>query len=71
VAASNTQALIHAGNAVPAALTGGFQHAFWVLGAIGLVAVPAILALIRPGERADAATDAATREAQPALAGTK
>ena len=32
---------------VPSALTGGFQHAFWVLGAIGLLAVPAIFALVR------------------------
>ena len=32
VAASHTQALLHAGHAAPAALTGGFQQALWVLG---------------------------------------
>ncbi|MBV8220576.1 MAG: MFS transporter, partial [Solirubrobacterales bacterium] len=39
VAASHTQTLLHAGNAAPAALTGGFQEALWVLGGIGLLAV--------------------------------
>ena len=33
VAASHTQTLLHAGHAAPAALTGGFQQALWVLGA--------------------------------------
>ena len=47
VAASHTQALLHASQAAPAALTGGFQQALWVLGAIGLLAVPAIFALVR------------------------
>ena len=47
VAASHTQALVHAGDAAPAALTGGFQQALWVLGGIGLLAVPAIFALVR------------------------
>src|SRR6185312_6126147 len=37
VAASHTQALLHAGTQPSAALTGGFQHAFWVLGAIALL----------------------------------
>src|SRR5205085_1594380 len=32
VAVSHTSALLHAGDATPAALTGGFQRAFWVLG---------------------------------------
>jgi EmrB/QacA subfamily drug resistance transporter len=70
VAASHTQALLHAGQAMPAALTGGFQHAFWVLGAIALVALPAIFALVRRGQASDAVTTTTIREAQPALAAT-
>jgi EmrB/QacA subfamily drug resistance transporter len=60
VAASHTQALVHAGDAAPAALTGGFQQALWVLGGIGLLAVPAIFALVR---RDAVPTDAALRAA--------
>jgi EmrB/QacA subfamily drug resistance transporter len=70
VAASHTQTLLHAGHAVPAALTGGFQHAFWVLGAIGLLAIPAIFALIRHDPLSESAAPAPAREPQPALAGT-
>jgi len=47
IAASHSQSLLHAGDAGPAALTGGFQQAFWVLGAIALLALPAIFALVR------------------------
>jgi EmrB/QacA subfamily drug resistance transporter len=68
VAAGHTKALLHAGNAVPAALTGGFQHAFWVLGGIALVALPAIFALVRRNEVSDAATQTAIPGRQPALA---
>ncbi len=70
VAASHTQALVHAGTAAPAALTGGFQQALWVLGAIGLLAVPAIFALVRSDELSNAVTKTTTREPQPALATT-
>ena len=70
VAASHTKALLHAGTAAPAALTGGFQHAFWVLGAIGLLAVPAIFALVRRDELTDAVAKTTIREPQPALAAT-
>jgi EmrB/QacA subfamily drug resistance transporter len=70
VAASHTQALLHAGHAAPAALTGGFQHALWALGAIALLAVPAIFALVRSNEVTQAATKTTIREAQPALAST-
>jgi EmrB/QacA subfamily drug resistance transporter len=70
VAASHTQALVHAGSTVPAALTGGFQQAFWLLGAIGLMAVPAIFALVRRGEGPRAAGRATAREPQSALAAT-
>ncbi len=69
VAASHTQALVHAGNAAPAALTGGFQQALWVLGAIALLAVPAIFALVRRDELSDAVAKTTIREPQPALAG--
>jgi EmrB/QacA subfamily drug resistance transporter len=68
VAASHTTALLHAGHAVPAALTGGFQDALWALGAIALIAVPAIFALVRRNELADAADKTPVGERQPALA---
>jgi hypothetical protein len=67
VAASHTQALLHAGNAAPAALTGGFQQALWVLGAIALLAVPAIFVLVRRDELSDAVAKTTIREPQPAL----
>jgi MFS family permease len=68
VAASHTQALLHAGRGAPAALTDGFQLALWVLGAIGLLAVPAIFALVRRNELSDAVAKSTTREPRPALA---
>jgi EmrB/QacA subfamily drug resistance transporter len=67
VAASHTQALVRAGNAVPTALTGGFREALWVLGAIALLALPAIFTLVRRDELSDAVTKTTLREAQPAL----
>ena len=70
VAASHTQTLVHAGTAAPAALTGGFQQALCVLGAIALLAVPAIFALVRRDELSDAVANTTIREPQPALAGT-
>ncbi len=70
VAANHTNALLHSGNAVPAALTGGFQQAFWVLGAIALLALPAIFALVRRDELSDAVIKTTIREPQPAPAGT-
>ena len=69
VAASHTKTLLHAGHAAPTALTGGFQAAFLVLGAIGLIAVPAIFALVRRDEHKVAVANTAVREPQPALAG--
>jgi len=70
VAASHTKALLDAGHAVPAALTGGFQHALWALGAIALIAVPAIFALVRGNELSDAKrkTTMGEPEPEPALA---
>ena len=70
VAASHTQTLVHTGTAAPAALTGGFQSAFWVLGAIALLAIPAIYALVRRDELSNAVTKTTIREPQPALATT-
>jgi EmrB/QacA subfamily drug resistance transporter len=70
VAASHATALLHNGNPAPAALTGGFQHALWVLGAIALLALPAIYALIRRDDLSDAVTKTTIRDAQPALAST-
>ena len=67
LAASHTQTLVHAGTAAPAALTGGFQQAFWVLGAIALLAVPAIFVLVRRDELSDAVAKTTIREPQPAL----
>jgi EmrB/QacA subfamily drug resistance transporter len=68
VAASHTKALLHTGHAVPAALTGGFQHALWALGAIALIALPAIFALVRRNELSDAMRKTTMGEPEPALA---
>jgi EmrB/QacA subfamily drug resistance transporter len=65
VAASHTEALMHAGHAAPAALTGGFQRALWVLGAIALLAIPPILAFVRRREPGTA-NRPAIGEAEPA-----
>ncbi|HEX4107898.1 MAG TPA: MFS transporter [Solirubrobacteraceae bacterium] len=68
VAASHTRALLHAGSSGPAALAGGFQKAFWVLGVIALLAVPAIFALVRRDELSDAVSKTSIHEPDPALA---
>jgi EmrB/QacA subfamily drug resistance transporter len=70
VAASHAQTLLHAGHAGPAALTGGFQSALWALGAIALLAIPAIFALVRRDEVSSAVAKTAIRKPQPALATT-
>ena len=69
VAATHTKTLLHAGHAAPTALTAGFQDAFWVLGAIALIALPAIFALVRRDELTDAVAKTTVHEPQPALAG--
>jgi EmrB/QacA subfamily drug resistance transporter len=71
VAATHTKALLHGGSSVHAALTGGFDQAFWVLGAIALIAVPAVFALIRRDERSAPVAQTTVLEPQPAIAGTK
>jgi EmrB/QacA subfamily drug resistance transporter len=68
VAVSHSTALLHSGNAAPTALTGGFQQAFWVLGAIALIALPAIFMLLRRDKVSLAVTESAVGEAQPAPA---
>ena len=68
VAASHSQALLRTGHAVPTALTGGFQHALWALGAIALLGVLAVIVLVRRNELPDAVASTTTREPQPAVA---
>ncbi|HTZ65217.1 MAG TPA: MFS transporter [Solirubrobacteraceae bacterium] len=70
VAASHTQALLHTGTAAPAVLAAGYHDALWVLGAIALIALPTIVALVRRQERPRVAGNATAANAQPALAGT-
>jgi hypothetical protein len=70
VAASHTSSLLHAGHAMPAALTGGYQRAFGVLGAIALLALPAIFTLVRR-EPTSVRNVTATEQPKPALAGTR
>jgi EmrB/QacA subfamily drug resistance transporter len=68
VAASHTHGLLHAGQAAPMALTAGFQRALWVLGAIALLALPAIFKLVRREELSHAIAKTTIGERQPALA---
>ncbi len=68
IAASHTQALLHTGDGLPTALTGGFQRAFWVLGALALLALPAIFSLVRRNELSDAVAKTMIGDPQPALA---
>jgi MFS family permease len=66
IAASRFTTLSASGSSVPAALTGGFQWALWVCGAIALAAVPIAILLVKDRELAPATI--ATPETQPALA---
>jgi hypothetical protein len=68
IAASHTKALLHVGDAAPSALTGGFTRALWVLGAVALLALPAIFTLVRRNELSDAVAKTTVGEPQPALA---
>ncbi len=68
VAASHTRTLLHAGHAGPAALTGGFQQALWVLGGIGLLAIPAIFALVRREAVSIPVAKTSVRDPQPLVA---
>jgi EmrB/QacA subfamily drug resistance transporter len=68
VSASQFKTLLHDGSTVHAALTGGFHQAFWVLGVIALISVPAVFALIRRERHSAAVASAAVLETQPAVA---
>jgi EmrB/QacA subfamily drug resistance transporter len=68
VAASHSQTLLQSGAAAPAALTGGFQSALWVLGGIALLAVPVVVLLVRRDELAMGVPSRAPADPQPALA---
>src|SRR6266853_1433046 len=54
IAATHASTLLHQGAAPAAALTSGFQWAFWACGAIGLAAVPVTYLLVRRDELATA-----------------
>src|SRR5262245_27030575 len=66
VAATHFDTLTRAGAAAPAALTGGFQWALWVCGAIGLAAIPITFLLVRRDELVAATAD--ETETEPELA---
>jgi MFS family permease len=54
IAATHASTLLHQGAMPAAALTSGFQWAFWACGAIGLAAVPVTFLLVRRDELATA-----------------
>jgi len=73
VFATHTKMLLHSGHTAPAALTGGFQWAFWFCGAVGLAGVPFTLLLVRRSEINETLARAAVIPAAaptPALAAT-
>jgi EmrB/QacA subfamily drug resistance transporter len=67
ITATHATTLLHQGAAPVAALTSGFQWAFWACGAIGLAAVPVTFLLIRRDELAMAVASASAK-LQPAPA---
>ena len=68
IAATRVTTLLHAGAAPAAALTSGFDWAFWACGAIGLCAVPVTFLLIRRRELAQAVASTTLKEPKPAPA---
>jgi EmrB/QacA subfamily drug resistance transporter len=68
IAATQASTLLHQGAAPAAALTGGFQWAFWACGLIGLAGVPVTFLLIRRNELARAVASTTVKEPQPAPA---
>jgi EmrB/QacA subfamily drug resistance transporter len=66
VAATHSRLLLSQGHAAAAALTGGFQWAFWVTGLTALAAVPVTFLLIRRTELARAV--AASLQREPSVA---
>ncbi len=69
VAASHFKTLVQDGHATPAALTGGFQWAFWVCAAIALLAIPVTFLLVRDDDVAQAVESATGLEPTPLTAG--
>jgi MFS family permease len=67
IAATHATTLLHQGAAPAAALTSGFQWAFWACGAIGLAAVPVTYLLVRRNELATAVARTSAKP-QPAPA---
>jgi MFS family permease len=63
VAATHFKTLSHEGSSQATALTGGFQWAFWVCGAIALLAVPVTFLLVRDHELAEAVPTTAPQTA--------
>jgi EmrB/QacA subfamily drug resistance transporter len=68
IAATHATTLLHHGAVPAAALTSGFQWAFWACGAIGLSAVPVTFLLIRRTELDRAVATATAKAPQPAPA---
>jgi EmrB/QacA subfamily drug resistance transporter len=66
IAASRVTTLLHQGAGPAAALTGGFDWAFWACGIIGLAAVPVTFLLVRRSELARAVASTTAREPRPA-----
>jgi hypothetical protein len=64
IADSYYTTLLHGGDSLHAALTGGFHSALWVSGAIALLAVPVTFVLIRKDEMATAVAATALRDPQ-------
>ena len=67
IAATHASTLLRQGAAPSAALTSGFQYAFWACGAIGLAAVPVTYLLVRRNELATAVART-SQKPQPAPA---
>ncbi|HEY3729128.1 MAG TPA: MFS transporter [Solirubrobacteraceae bacterium] len=65
IAATHYTTLVHSGDTVRVALTGGFHSALWVSGAIALLAIPVTFLLIRNDEMATAVAATTLREPQP------
>ena len=68
IAGTRVTTLLHQGAAPAAALTGGFQWAFWACGAIGLSAVPVTYLLVRRNELARAVASTTMKKRKPARA---
>ena len=68
IAATHASTLLHQGTMPAAALTSGFQWAFWACGAIALAAVPVTFLLVRRDELAAAVASTTVKEPPPAPA---